>query len=176
MSTLAPASATTGRLKQEFEELFREHSQMLYRTAYSMLDNRADAEDVLQTIFLRLLRRESPQTLTSNPRGYLYRAAVNLSLNIIRGRKRHDLVGEVRDLEAVLNGPDVASQNAHRRLVDVISGLDPETAEILILRYVHGYTDAEIARLLGLSRGTIAMKVFRSRAHIKKLIQEDKKR
>src|SRR6185436_13258317 len=99
MSTLAVPSATARRLKQEFEELFREHSPMLYRTAYSLLDNRADAEDVLQTVFLRLLRREVPSDLGSNPKGYLYRAAVNVSLNIIRSRKRQDLVGDAKSLE-----------------------------------------------------------------------------
>ena len=71
-------------LDSEFEKLFREHSQMLYRTAYSLLDNAADAEDVLQTMFLRLLRNGLPPDVRRNVKGYLYRAALNLALDTIR--------------------------------------------------------------------------------------------
>jgi RNA polymerase sigma-70 factor, ECF subfamily len=175
MSILEVPGATAGRLKQEFEELFREHSQMLYRTAYSMLDNRADAEDVLQTIFVSLLRRDLPPDFAANPKGYLYRAAVNHALNVIRVRKRHNPVGDVESLEIRVE-PSSDAHDTHRRLAEAIAELDPGTAQILILRYVHGHTDAEIAKLLGVSRGTIAMRVFRSRARIKKLMREGKRR
>ena len=59
-------------LEHEFEPLFREHSQLLYRTAYSLLDNPADAED--QTIFVRLLRSGLPARLQKIVKGYRYRA------------------------------------------------------------------------------------------------------
>ena len=54
MSIVVMRRPTGRRLKPEVEQLFREHSQMLYRTAYSILGSSADAEDVLQTVFLRL--------------------------------------------------------------------------------------------------------------------------
>ena len=47
-----------------------------------------DADDILQTIFLRLLRRECPPDLGRNPKSYLYRAAVNLSLDTLKARRR----------------------------------------------------------------------------------------
>ena len=50
-------------------------------------------------------------------------------------------------------------------------GMKPEAAQILILRYVHDKSVAEIARLLGVSRGTIALRLFRSRARLKKLLR-----
>jgi RNA polymerase sigma factor (sigma-70 family) len=49
--------------------------------------------------------------------------------------------------------------------------LSPKAAEILILRYVHGYSDAEIAKFLGTSRGTIAVSLFRSRSRLRKVIR-----
>jgi RNA polymerase sigma factor (sigma-70 family) len=49
--------------------------------------------------------------------------------------------------------------------------LHPKAAEILVLRYVHGYTDAEIAKLLGTSRGTVAVSLFRSRLRLRKSIR-----
>jgi RNA polymerase sigma-70 factor, ECF subfamily len=65
------------------------------RTAYSVTGSRQDAEDVLQTVFLRLLRRGFPPDFGRNPEGYLYRAAVNLSLNTMRARQRQQLVDDV---------------------------------------------------------------------------------
>ena len=105
MSIFMATGMTSGLnqgLEQELEQLFREHYPMLYRTAYSMLDNPTDAEDVPQTIFLRLLRSGLPPDLQKNPQGYLYRAAVNLSLNVIRARKRRRLTDNPEDLEIAI--------------------------------------------------------------------------
>src|SRR5437867_12549730 len=100
MSTVT-ASGVTGRpLAQEFEQLFREHYQLVYRTACRVTGSPEDAEDVLQTIFLRLLRREVPPDLQKNPKAYLYRAAVKLTLATVRMRKRHLLPGDAERLRA----------------------------------------------------------------------------
>jgi RNA polymerase sigma factor (sigma-70 family) len=84
IATLSNVARTP--LTEELDRIFREHHQLVYRTAYGVTGSREDAQDVLQTIFLRLLRREVPPDLKSNPKAYLYRAAVNLSLNMIRER------------------------------------------------------------------------------------------
>ena len=57
------------------EQLFRDHSGMVYRTAYGVTGNREDAQDILQTIFLRLVRRELPHDFRQTPKAYFYRAA-----------------------------------------------------------------------------------------------------
>src|SRR6516225_5781416 len=84
MSTLNVSDVIVEPLDQELEGIFRDHYQMTYRTAYGVTGNAEDAEDVAQTIFLRLLRREFSPDLKKNPKAYLYRAAVNLSLNTIK--------------------------------------------------------------------------------------------
>src|SRR5262245_40910633 len=81
------------------ERLFREHYQLIYRTAYSITGTRQDAEDVLQTIFLRLLKRESPPDLETRPKRYLHRAAVNAALSIVRSRRRQRLTENLDNLE-----------------------------------------------------------------------------
>ncbi len=64
--------------------VFEQHHGLVFRTAYRITGNAADAEDVLQTIFLRLLRQE--QTEMRQPESYLRRAAINASLDMIRDR------------------------------------------------------------------------------------------
>jgi RNA polymerase sigma-70 factor (ECF subfamily) len=173
MLTLRVSSVTSGSLEQELERLFREHYQMLYRTAYSLLENSADAEDVPQSLFLQLLRNGMTPDLQKNARGYLYRAAVNLSLNMLRARKRRAFTEGVERLEIQAESSNSNEvEGMHRRLAEAVAELEPEAAQILILRYVHNYSDAEIAKLMGTSRGTIAMRLFRSRARLKNLMRE----
>src|SRR4030095_10980412 len=64
----------------EFEEIFNEYSRFVYRTAYAVTGRHEDAEDVLQTIFLRLARHKIAPDVLKNPKPYLYRSAVNVSL------------------------------------------------------------------------------------------------
>jgi RNA polymerase sigma-70 factor (ECF subfamily) len=168
MSRVPALEVTEKRLSPEFEQLFREHSQLVYRTAYGVTASAEDAEDVLQTIFLRLLRRDWPPHLQSNPKAYLYRAAVNVSLNTLRSRRRLELTGDMALFERASEiPPDV---DVRERLLATLETMDEADAELLILRYVHDYSDAEIARTMGKSRGTIAVRLFRARARLKKMM------
>ena len=170
MPIAAVPSAPGEALANEFEELFRSHHELVYRTAYSVTGNRHDAEDVLQTIFLRLLRRLPPD-FDRNPKGYLYRAAINLSLNILRSRKRQAPADGLERLPAPVDvSPGGADDPIRRCLLDAIAQLKPRAVEILILRYEHEYSDAQIAQMLGTSRGTIAVTLFRTRARLKTLL------
>jgi len=158
-------------LPQEFEDIFEEHYPLVYRTAYGVTGRVEDAEDVVQTIFLRLLQRETTREFVKNPRGYLYRAAVNLSLTVVQTRRRRALSEESEDRAATI--PARASSRAeelHRKLYEAIAELSPKAAAILTLRYLHNYRDADIARLLGTSRGVIAVTLYRSRARLKRLL------
>jgi RNA polymerase sigma-70 factor, ECF subfamily len=171
MPTVTLPSVTSG-FNQEFDELFRQHYQLMYRTALGVTGSSEDAEDVLQTIFLRLLGREFPPDLKKNPRGYLYRAAVNASLNVMRSRRRTMQIVDPDNLSAVVSSDESERhQEIQSQLIDAISRLNTGAVEILMLRYVHNYSYAEIARTLGMSQGAIAVSLYRSRARIKKLMR-----
>jgi RNA polymerase sigma-70 factor (ECF subfamily) len=167
MSTVNVSDGIGEALEPTFEEIFREQYRMAYRTAYGVIGNSEDADDVAQTIFLRLLHREFPKDLVKNPKAYLYRAAVNESLNLIRSRKRSILTGDVERFEAP-PAVDESAEDIHRSLYEAVAKLNPGAAHILVLRYVHKYSLGEIAKLLGTTRSTIAVSLFRSRARLKK--------
>jgi RNA polymerase sigma-70 factor (ECF subfamily) len=175
MTTVSVFNVAKQPLSQEFDELFREHSQMVYRTAFSVTGSPQDAEDVLQGLFLWLLRRGIPAGLKENPKAYLYRAAVNLSLNAVKARKRHVLTDDMLRLDSAVDSLAVdVAEETQRHLVDAISQLDPRAVELIVLRYEHDYSDAEIGKLLGASRGTIAVTLHRARARLKKLLLKEK--
>ena len=154
----------------EFDELFREHYRLIYRTVLAITGSSEDAEDVLQTIFLRLLRREFPPDLKKNPRGYLYRAAVNASLTALRSRRRRLQLHDVDVIQSLYASHD-SNDDTHARLIDALSHLNASAVELLMLRYFHTYSDAEIAKMLGTTRGSVAVRLFRARAQLKKLMK-----
>jgi RNA polymerase sigma-70 factor, ECF subfamily len=171
MSTAMVPIVSHGSFPDKLERLFREHYQLIYRTAYSVTGTRQDAEDVLQTIFLRLLKREFPPELKTHPQRYFYRSAVNAALTIVRTRQRQRLTDGVETLEIPL--PEQRStrdEHIEQKLIDAIAQLDPQAVEILILRYEHDYSDAEIAKMLGKSRGSIAVGLYRTRVRLRKLL------
>jgi RNA polymerase sigma-70 factor (ECF subfamily) len=172
MATVQASGAVVEALEREFEDIFRQHHDVVFRTAYGVLGNSSDAEDVVQTIFLRLLDRGISPDVTRNPAGYLYRAAVNESLNVIRSRKRLVLVSDPKRLETVPAEDSAESaEDIHRRLYEAVARLSPDAAHILVLRYVHKCSDAEIAQRLGRSRGAIAVALYRARARLRKWIR-----
>src|SRR5665213_3785244 len=68
-------------------EMYRDHHTMVFRTAYRITGNAADAEDVLQTVFLRMVRREDAADIIEYPENYLRRAAVHAALDLVRARR-----------------------------------------------------------------------------------------
>jgi len=170
MSTANVSDVTVENLELKFEDIVREHYQMAYHTAYGVIGNTEDAEDVAQTIFLRLLHHGTSGEAKRNPRAYLYRAAVNESLNLIRSRKRQILT-DAADKFAATPPASESAEEIHQRLYRAVAQISPSAAHILVLRYVHKYSDAEIAKLLGTSRGTIAVSLYRTHARLKKLMR-----
>ena len=169
MSTVTISKAFRECLPQEFDDLFREHYPLVYRSAFSVVFNSEDAEDVVQTVFLRILRNGLPAGL-KNPKGYLYRAAVNEALNVVRSRRKTNNEDRAR-LEQIAD-LDISSQqpSMSARIAAALSQLNPSAVEMLVLRYEHNYSDAQIGKLLGKSRGVVAVTLYRARARIKKLL------
>jgi RNA polymerase sigma-70 factor (ECF subfamily) len=162
-------AAVAGQAPEDLDAVFREYAPMIYRTARMVTGSAEDAEDIVQTIFLRLLRGDYTLKLQGNPRGYFHQAAVNLSLDVLRRRRRRTFIHDV-DTVAAPEPAGSSDRLAHQQLDAALAELEPEAVHILTLRYVHGYKLTEIAGLLGTSRGAIALRFFRVRQRLKKLL------
>jgi RNA polymerase sigma factor (sigma-70 family) len=171
MSTVA-ASDETNMPSEALEDIFREHYKLIYRTACVVTGSPEDAEDVLQTIFLRLSAHAAPPQFHKDPKAYFYKAAVNASLTTIRARRGQVLVADATIFEIPRRADSpLCNETMRARLHEAMETLSSRTIEILILRYVHEYTEPEIANLLGISRGTIAVTLFRARSRLRKLMR-----
>lgn len=161
------------RPPEALEAIFREHHGNVFRTAYRITGNAADAEDVLQTVFMRLLRREEQPDLSNSAGSYLHRAAVNAALDTLRRRKRAravDLDEVSEQLVDESNQPERRRGNRElsRRLREALTRLSPRQGEIFALRYLDGMGNLEIARLLGSSQTSIAVILHRARHRLQK--------
>jgi RNA polymerase sigma-70 factor (ECF subfamily) len=171
LSDIAASEIMSVTRAQELEEIFREHYELVYQTARIITGNREDAEDVLQTIFLRLLRRKVPPDLQRNSKGYFYKAAVHASLNAIRSRKKQILTANADLFESPERTDAVVVDEAiYAQLREAIATLSPRAAEMVILRYVYDYSEPQIAKMLGRSRSTVAVTLFRARLRLRKLV------
>lgn len=161
------------RPPEALEAIFREHHGSVFRAAYRITGNAADAEDVLQTVFMRLLRRDEQPDLSNSAGSYLHRAAVNAALDMLRRRKRARAVDldDVSDqLVDTANHPERNRGNRElsRRLREALTHLSPRQAEIFTLRYLEGMGNLEIARMLGSSQTSIAVILHRARHRLQK--------
>ena len=150
-------------------EAYQRYAPALLRKAERMLQNREDARDLVQNLFLDLLQG-GPGT---DPPGlpFLYRAVTNRCLNHLRDRGNRARLLERGD--AALRGPVRLSCEDEVIGVDLLAKLagaiDADTCEILVYRYVDDLTQDEIAELTGFSRKTIGKRLDRARDAVRRL-------
>jgi RNA polymerase sigma-70 factor (ECF subfamily) len=152
----------------QFSRLFDEYHGLVFRTAYRITGSAADAEDVLQTIFLRLVRRESGLSL-SREESYFRRAAVNAALDLLRARKT---TADVKLEDTSLVQTDEARNREMREcLRRAFAQLTPRSAEIFALRYLEDFSNQQIAEMLDMSQVLVAVTLHRARRRLQKEIR-----
>jgi RNA polymerase sigma-70 factor, ECF subfamily len=157
--------------------LFEAHHERVYRIARRITGSAADAEDVLQTVFLRILRREDPPLRTEDAASYLHRAATNASLDLLRRRKaaRSESIEDADRFQDQTPGPDARQEGSeiHAKVRAALAALPERAAEMFVLRYFDGYGNREIARMLDTSWSTVAVTLHRTRARLQKDLKGD---
>lgn len=162
-----------GNRTGDFEKIFQVHHAMVFRAAYRVTGNYSDAEDVLQTVFLRLLRRDSDAEAVENLDSYLYRSAVNSALDLLRSRQNARLVPLDDVAPRLAEDPSLAPDRAHAAgeirqwLRQAVARLGPRAAEIFVLRFFEGKANGDIAQILGTTEGTVAVTLHRTRDRIR---------
>ena len=164
---LAAVNETAFRAPFGLESVFLEHQRRVFRAAFRITGNAQDAEDVLQTVFLRLAR-QGEALAVANPSSYLYRAA---DQRRPRSAARPPRAVECRARRGPRRArrprgrPDQVHEAAELRawLRQAIAGLPPRAAEVFALHHLEGLENKEIARALGLSRVAVAVTLHRAR-------------
>jgi len=150
----------------ELTELYERHYEAVFRAALRVTGNPADAEDVLQTVFLRVLsRRKDVEGVDDAPltAAYFRRAAVNAAVDVLRRRQLR--AAAVYDDEA----PHAASEPPFllkERLRRAIAALDSEDASLFLLRHVEGLSNEELAEMFAIEKNNVAVRLHRIRQRL----------
>jgi RNA polymerase sigma-70 factor (ECF subfamily) len=165
-STAEPIPLT---LSTDFQDLYQKFSTTVYRAALRVTGNPADAEDVMQTVFLRVLHNPGEGLDAAQaPERYLRRAATNASIDVLRKRTTR--------AEAPLDsGPERAGPGStallKERVRRALAELPPQDAELFTLRNLEGLSYLELADHLGIERGTVASRLHRIRETLRDIIE-----
>jgi RNA polymerase sigma-70 factor (ECF subfamily) len=146
-----------------FAALYARHYEAVYRAALRVTGNPADAEDVLQTVFLRVLSRSEGAEAARHPAAYFRRAAVNAAVDLLRRRAVHAETG-YDDL-----GPSAGVDSApllKERLRRAIATLPNDDATLFLLRHVEGLSIEEVARVFRLEKNNVSVRLHRIRVRL----------
>src|SRR5688572_15261620 len=142
-----------------FAALYERHYEAVFRAALRVTGNRADAEDVLQIVFLRVLARGGDIEDVALPAAYFRRAAVNAAVDVLRRREVHaESIYDDRAHAAIQ--PSLLLKERLRR---AIAALDSEDASLFLLRHVEGLSNEELAAMFQIERNNVAVRLHRIR-------------
>jgi RNA polymerase sigma-70 factor, ECF subfamily len=144
----------------EFAALYECHYAAVYRAALRVTGNAADAEDVLQTVFLRVLDREERPDLGQMSEAYFRRAAINAAIDLLRRRIAH---AEIRLEETQWPAAAESSALLKEQLRRAIANLEQNDAILFLLRYVEGLSNGELSEMFGQEKNNIAVRLHRIR-------------
>lgn len=173
--------AAKGGDSESFGVFVRRHQRRVYRLAVHLLRNTAEAEDVAQEAFVRAYGALDRFDGRSEPFTWLYRIAVNLSLNAIRSRKTRRPGAAMDDprIEAALierrpGLADPARQATDRELAlalcEGVDALSETLRTTLVLVAVDGLSHAEVSQVLGCPEGTVAWRVHEARRKLREFL------
>jgi RNA polymerase sigma-70 factor, ECF subfamily len=160
----------------ELEGVFRAHQACILKAAYRITGSMADAEDVSQSVFLRLARGTVDWGRISNLQSYLHRSAVNAALDLIRARGHREVV-PVETADALQSHSGLSPEGALSSLEiknwlrRELATLNPRAAEMFVLRYLEGLDNPEIAQTMNTSQAVVAVTLHRTRRRLKKSLR-----
>jgi RNA polymerase sigma-70 factor, ECF subfamily len=178
---IAPSAVCDETHQQAEEEvlaaLVDEYASMLYRVAFSVLHNKADAEDAVQEAFLRVLRHRDRLHEVRNRRVWLIRIVWNLVLDRKRRVKTRAETDDIADLARVLPADGLSAEERaaaaqhHAQVLECVEKLPEKEREVLVLSAFEELSSVEIASILSITESSVRSRLFRARNLMAELLQ-----
>ncbi len=148
-----------------YEMIFKNYGQSMLRIALRLLGNLQDAEDAVQTTFVKLFRGIKNFKFKSKFSTYLYRILINNCYDTLRKKPKHQL-----DLENVILR-DYSVPGLAMELASAMETLPSRMKACFVLFAVEGFKQEEIARIMDINIGTVKTNIFRAKEHLRELLQ-----
>jgi RNA polymerase sigma-70 factor, ECF subfamily len=158
-----------------FAELVIRYQRPIYNAAFWVLRRAEDANDVTQEVFLKVAERLNEYDPRFKFFSWIYRIAVNESLNLLRRNRRED------ELDADIDLPDADSAGPEQQLSDVqltqrlrstLMRMTPNDRTVLALRHFSECSYQEIGQILDLDEKTVKSRLFEARQHLRDMLAD----
>ena len=176
--TTSAAAAAPDRAA-ELTALVNEYSGTLYRVAFSISRNTAEAEDMVQETFLRVLRHRDRLPEIRDARVWLIRITWNLVLDRKRRQKTRPENEDISELARVLPAKEMRADQAvigaqrHARVLALIDELPAKERQALLLSALEELSNAEIASVLGITESSVRSRLFRARRDLAEKLRQE---
>jgi RNA polymerase sigma-70 factor, ECF subfamily len=178
---MAPAfsPAMTVDSSETITALVAEYSAALYRVAYSVMRNSAEAEDAVQEAFLRVLKHREKLSEIRDLRVWLVRITWNVVLDKKRRSKTRPENDDIADFVRVLPSDDrradeeLISSQEHAHILALIDRLPAKERQALLLSAVDELSTVQIAAVLGTTESSVRSRIFRARRELSALLEKE---
>ena len=151
----------------DFDQFVATHVDDLLRTAYLIVWDEAEAEDLVQECLLKVARRWPRVRRMEQPRAYARRILVNLAVDGARGRARRRSELEPGAAAGSIAVDPLPSLDTRAELLQALSQLPARQRAVLVLRYFNDLTEAQVADVLGCPPGTVKSSASRGLARLR---------
>lgn len=160
---------------ETLEDLVARHGNRVYQLAYSLTRSAADAEDVLQDVFIKLHQSWSHVSACDNLDAWLTRVVTNACIDLLRSRKCRGATAEPASLArlsapTISPGRELEKREFDQKLKAALEELPPREMAALILFDHEGLKAKEVGRILNLTEGAVRRYVFEGRRKVKDLL------
>ena len=149
---------------RQAEYLAEAYADVILRLSYTYLKNTQDAQDVCQTVFVKLLTEPRQFESPAHERAYILRMAANACKDILKSPWRR----RTRPLEEGLQVPAPAAEDGS--VLSAVNTLPPHYRAVIYLYYYEGYAAGEIGKILGVPTATVHTRLARGRARLKDIL------
>ena len=155
--------------KDYISDLLDKYGDMVLRIAYTYLKNRADAEDIVQDVFLRIIDKKPSFNDENHEKSWLIRATINMCKNKVNlfWNKNKCSINDVQEF-AVSD-----KYNTDTSVFQAVMALGEKYRVVVYMYYYEGYSTPEIAKVIGKSETTIGSLLHRARNKLKDMLKED---
>ena len=150
--------------ENDAEQIIRNHADMIYRMAFAHVRNRSDADDVMQEVFLRYIRRRPVFESEEHCRRWFLRVTANVTKSMNNSAWMRYII----PLEQ-----EIFEEPEENRLADALFRLPPKYRDVIHLHYYEGYKTEEIAEILGRKPATVRSQLARAREKLAELLKEE---
>ena len=144
-----------------YADLVNMYANNVYKIAVSYCNNRSDAEDIVQNVFIKLLKSKEKFKDDEHVKRWLIRVAINESKNIV----------PLEDSEPIINTRDKSDEKAV--LLGAVMKLKEKNRIVVQLYYYEGYSVKEIAEILRIKETTVQTRLMRARNALREIVKED---